>query len=360
MSGQGALWARGLVVGHGKPILPSLDFQLNPGELVALVGPNGMGKSTLLRTLAGLIPAFSGTHGFGPFDATGKGAIPERLAVAFTRGQEAPGLTVEEAVFLGRLHRVGWHGRMTAADRDLARASLDQCGLGPWAHRRLGELSDGERQRVAIARCLCQDTAVVLLDEPTAHLDLENRCAVMELLLDLAVRRGRTILLSTHDYDLALQSAHRLALLTENGMEVGMGEDLVIRGRLAAVLGGPSSHFDEERGLFVPKRRHRGSVHLVWKGRDDGRRSVLEQWTRRALERVGYREDPTGVGISLSLGDQGPRWHTGKREFSHLEGLLRELRGSPSQTPSRSHELERKNSIHDQDKKKDLSVKPST
>jgi iron complex transport system ATP-binding protein len=177
------LAAEDLVVGYrasgrtSKAIAGPFALTLCPGELVCLLGPNGAGKSTLMRTLAGLQPPLAGRLDLGgtPLADLGAGARARQLSIVLTDRVEASGLSVLELVRLGRHPHTGWLGGLSAHDDAQVQAALVATGTEVFAPRPVGELSDGERQKVLLARALAQDTPVVLLDEPTAHLDLPNR-----------------------------------------------------------------------------------------------------------------------------------------------------------------------------------------
>ena len=158
---------------RGKVVAKGLTAQLLPASLTALVGPNGAGKSTLLRTLAALQPALAGEvrwqgRALAEYNAS---ELARLVAVVLTARTESESLTVEDVVALGRLPYTGLSGRLTSADRALVEDAMAQMGVGNWRKRRVQTLSDGERQRVMIAKALAQQTPVIMLDEPTAFLD---------------------------------------------------------------------------------------------------------------------------------------------------------------------------------------------
>ena len=202
-----------LTIGYGtKAVQRNLSFALNAGELVCMLGRNGCGKSTLLRTLAGLQPALSGTYEIGD------------VAVVLTDKLSLENTTVREVVALGRYPYTSFLGGLTAEDEQVIEESLTQV-LGDKTpssfHLSLfNSLSDGEKQRVLIAKALAQQTPVILLDEPTAHLDLPNRILVLQLLRRLAHEQGKTILISTHELELALRLSDRILLMSDKGVEL--------------------------------------------------------------------------------------------------------------------------------------------
>ena len=302
------LTAQNLVVGYAqKTVAGPLNFALHPGELVALLGPNGAGKSTLLRTLAGLQAPLAGSlvladKSLGTLRAAERARL---LSIVLTDRVEAGGLTVLELVRLGRHPHTGWLGGLSAHDEAQVQAALAATGTTAFAPRRVAELSDGERQKVLLARALAQDTPLILLDEPTAHLDLPNRVALLRLLHRLARDTQKAILLSTHELDLALQAADRLALLTAEGaLHLGTPEDLVLDGTFAVAFARDGLTFDAATGTFPLHAAQGPAVRLVGSG-------PAAFWTRRALERAGYTlsTSPEALAeVAVSSAPDGYHW----------------------------------------------------
>jgi len=214
-----------LTIGYGtKVIQHELSFALNAGELVCMLGRNGCGKSTLLRTLAGLQPALSGTYEIGD------------VAVVLTDKLLLENTTVRDVVALGRYPYTSFLGRLTEEDERIIDEGLRVTGYG-LRDAMFNELSDGEKQRVLIAKALAQQTPVILLDEPTAHLDLPNRILVLQLLRRLAHEQGKTILISTHELELALRLSDRILLLSDKGAELDTAEALKQRDAFTKAFG---------------------------------------------------------------------------------------------------------------------------
>lgn len=198
-----------LSIGYGMRIIQQhLSLSLMPGEMVCLLGPNGCGKSTLLRTLAGLQPALSGDMHLSPPAIV----LTERLSLDHT--------SVYQVVALGRYPYTSMLGTLTKEDKSIIQQVLAQMQLTDYADTPYNALSDGEKQRVLIAKALVQCTDIILLDEPTAHLDLPNRIRMMHLLRDLAHEQKKTILISTHELELALRTCDRVCLMSKQGVEL--------------------------------------------------------------------------------------------------------------------------------------------
>ena len=202
-----------------RVVAQGLNLILQQGELVCLLGPNGTGKSTLMRTLAGAQPALHGRVYIGSDDVHGLPAaeVARRMAVVLTERVDVGHLSAYGLVALGRYPYTNWLGQLTANDHAAIQAAMRAARCESLAQRIVGELSDGERQRVMIARALAQAAPIILLDEPTAFLDLPRRIEIMLLLRTLAHDAGKAILVSTHDLDLALHYADQLWLMPKEG-----------------------------------------------------------------------------------------------------------------------------------------------
>ncbi len=210
-----------LSIGYGATIVQrDLTFSLNAGEMVCMLGPNGCGKSTLLRTLAGLQPALSGDYTHG--DA-------KNIALVLTERLSMDNTTVHDVVALGRYPYSSFLDGLTKEDEAIIADSLKQVGFEHLdiSNTFFNAHSDGEKQRILIAKALAQQTPIILLDEPTAHLDLPHRILILRLLRTLAHEQGKTILISTHELDLALALSDRILLMTpKKGIQLDTAERL--------------------------------------------------------------------------------------------------------------------------------------
>lgn len=229
----GSIYTNKLSIGYEKHIVQKeLTFALQAGELVCLIGANGCGKSTLLRTLAGLQPPIEGSF------------VAENLAIVLTERVSMDNTTVHDIVALGRYPYTSFMGTLKLEDEQAIEAAMEQVGLNtlrrdgkPYKQVFFNALSDGEKQRVLIAKALAQQTPVILLDEPTAHLDIPNRIQVLRLLRDLSHQQGKTILLSTHELDLALQLSDRILLMSPEGIELEAPQTLKQSGAFEKAFG---------------------------------------------------------------------------------------------------------------------------
>ena len=208
-----AITTNRLTVGYrGHRVVEDISLSLPCGRLVCLLGPNGAGKSTLLRTLCGFQPPIAGTVTISGSDITTMSAaeVARLVSVVLTDRPLTPSLTAAEMVGMGRAPYTGFWGRLSDDDRRLISEAMQTVGVDSLATRRMGRLSDGERQKVMIAKALAQHTPVIVLDEPTAFLDYPSKVAVMKTLARLAHDEGKTILMSTHNLELAAQLGDEL------------------------------------------------------------------------------------------------------------------------------------------------------
>ncbi|MEZ4683046.1 MAG: ABC transporter ATP-binding protein [Caldilineaceae bacterium] len=319
---------------HGRrttAVLDNLNIALRPGELTCLIGPNGAGKSTLMRTLAGMqIPLSGHVHlGTDELHRIPAQRLAKQLAVVLTERIEVGNLSSYALATLGRHPYTDWRGQLSAHDETVVREALVAVGAAALAARPVNELSDGERQKVMIARALAQEPRILLLDEPTAFLDLPRRVEVMQLLHKLARERNCAILLSTHDLELALRLADRLWLMPVGGpLRVGLPEELALNGALATTFQSEGVEFDSSQGSFKVQRQQCGPIGLVGEG-------DKALWTARALERIGFDVVKGNQGLPFHVqitGQNGStRWHAttpnAQGEYDSLSALIAHLLG---------------------------------
>ncbi|WP_282125472.1 ABC transporter ATP-binding protein [Marinifilum flexuosum] len=286
-------------------LLSDINLTIRKGEMVCLLGPNGAGKSTLMRTIAGIQSPLDGctlVEGIPIRDRNFK-EIAQLLSIVLTERINVGNLTVYHIVSLGRHPYTSWMGKLSDADNDKIKWALEQVGLLHYANHYINQLSDGERQRVMIAKALAQDTPLIMLDEPTAHLDLPNRVEIMRLLHRLARETNKAILMSTHELDLALQAADLIWLMARNQpVKVGAPEDLVLNGSIEDTFQNKSFNFDRKTGNFIMNYQKKQTIQLL--GND-----VMGFWTQRALSREGYQVTCEQVGdCCVKLMEETMKW----------------------------------------------------
>jgi iron complex transport system ATP-binding protein len=227
---------------NGRPVLENLCLEAHPGQVLALIGPNGVGKSTLLRAMARLLEPRRGKvllSGRDVWHSTPRD-IARQLALAPQTSGTYYSVTVEQTVALGRAPHRGWLLPLTAQDRAATQRAMEQAGLTALRDRLVTELSGGEQQRVVLARVLAQEPQVLLLDEPTSHLDLRYQAGILGLVHQLAHKDGLTVVVSLHDLNLAALYADRVALLGEGQLvAIGSPEEVLTPERLTQVYGVP-------------------------------------------------------------------------------------------------------------------------
>ncbi len=312
-----------------KVIADQLNLQLSAGEFVCLVGPNGVGKSTLLRTLTGLQPKLAGEiqlsgrklESYLPRD------LANQVSVVLTSPISVGAMRVDELAAMGRFPFTGLFDRMAKHDWEVVHETLRVVGVDKLSHRYVHTLSDGERQKVMIARALAQEPRLLVLDEPTAYLDLPGRVVVMNLLHNLAHGHDKAVLTSTHDLELALRHADRIWLMDDEGrISQGAPEDLVLNGSFAQAFNRAGVLFDPLSGTFDTQNSGSKTVFL------EGQGSELI-WTRRALHRAGFVVDeewiPGSPRVCVRPQEGATTWqleHAGQTfAFASIYDLLQSL-----------------------------------
>jgi iron complex transport system ATP-binding protein len=261
-----------------------LNLNLFEGDLVCLIGPNGCGKSTLIRTLAGIQKPLKGEISIMRKDLT---TLPntsrsQLLNTVLTEKTVVDQITVEEIAALGRYNNTNWLGTLTHNDREKISLALEAVKLLEFRGKAYNTISDGEKQRAFIAKALASDAPVLLLDEPTAHLDVANRVEILSLLRHLTRQMGHAVLLSTHELDLALQLADEIWLMLPEGtMPRGTPEEIMHSGLLDIAFGNETVYFNPGLGSFSVRKKYLSSIDLVGKGEK-------YEITKQALTRLGF------------------------------------------------------------------------
>ena len=280
-----------------RVVIDRLSLEVQAGEFVCLVGPNGAGKSTLLRTLSGLQPTLGGrvTINGADLGRLRRVEIAQRLAAVLTDQHDTGRLTGRDLVGLGRHPYTGWLGRLDGDDHHIVTAALDTVSAAHLGDRPVNELSDGERQRIMIARALAQQPTIILLDEPAAFLDVTARVELLALLHRLARDQHLAIVLATHDLELALRSADTMWLLSADGvLDSGLPEDVVAHGLLDRTFPNANWAFDPVQWRYVFCGTPAGIATVAGS-------SLHASLARRILEREGFIVDPPSLGGSVQL-----------------------------------------------------------
>jgi iron complex transport system ATP-binding protein len=327
MQSEAQLTAKNLAIGYQHKgeittIAAKIDCSLRGGEFVCLLGPNGAGKSTLIRTLAGMQAPLNGSLQLSgqSLESIAPRERAREVSVVLTETMPTGMMNAYSLVSLGRHPYSGWFGGLDRTDRKCIQWALAAVGALPLAQRQVAELSDGERQKVSIARALAQEAKLMLLDEPTAFLDLPRRVELMTILRNLAHKENLALLLSTHDLDLALRFADQLWLMTPGGKLVqGAPEALALDGQFAKVFASENLDWDAHSGSF----RAHPIACLNIKLQGEGLKKI---WTQRALERLGFGIASPSAAYVCSIEVSEHSWQLtrdGKqKDFNSIEALI--------------------------------------
>lgn len=241
---------------NGKELLGGCDADFRDGTLTALIGRNGAGKSTLLRSMIGLETRFKGdiTVDGIPVKSMSPNERARKMALVATRRERVPGLTCRQAVELGRAPYTTWRGRLSERDNAIVDDALRSVGMEDYVARRIDTLSDGEYQKIMIARALAQDTGILLLDEPTSFLDQPGRYGLCRLLASLAHEEGKCIVFSTHEIDVAFEVCDSIALVVPPHIKCMPASELSASGLMEKYFNTGFAAFDPSVNRIVGRR----------------------------------------------------------------------------------------------------------
>lgn len=299
--GKPTLSASELTVGYKERkksvniLFERVKFSIYPGDFVCLLGPNGSGKSTLLRIISGIQKPIDGEilidgRNIAAYDSR---ELAKKISIVLTEIFDINNASVYSIVSMGRYPHNNWLGILRREDFEIVDNMLKVTDLLQYKDKNFFELSDGIRQKVMIARALAQDTPLILLDEPTAYLDAPSRIEIMHMLRHLAKQFRKSIIVSSHDLDLALQAADKIMLITkEKNIEIDTPEDLVLNGHFETVFNTKEVKFHPQKGIFKKKAEKKITLKIV------GSKTEIF-WTERALERIGIsiRPDKDAFGL---------------------------------------------------------------
>ena len=237
-------------------IASNINIELQQGELVGLVGANGIGKSTLLRTLTKVQQPLSGHISMDSksIDSFSNLELAKSLSLVLTEHSFSKNLTVFELIALGRQPYTNWIGNLTEDDKTVVSRVMEDTSIKELQHKKCFELSDGQLQKVMIARALAQDTALIILDEPTTHLDMYHKAYILNLLKTLANKTNKTILFSSHEIDLAIQLCNKLIVMSNSEVISGTPKELINMGSFDTLFPNDLIVFDNDSGSFKVKK----------------------------------------------------------------------------------------------------------
>ncbi|NDW11882.1 ABC transporter ATP-binding protein [Bacteroides sp. 214] len=252
-----------------KIVAENIHASINQGELTCLLGTNGIGKSTLLRTLSAFQPKLTGDIYIQgkKIEEYSTHQLAQLISVVLTDRLDVRNMTAEELIGLGRSPYTGFWGTLDDENNQIVKQAISMIHIEELSNRMVHTLSDGERQKVMIAKALAQDTPIIFLDEPTAFLDFPSKVEIMQLLHQLSRETNKTIFLSTHDLELALQIADKLWVMDKAyGVTIGTPEDLSLSGKLNTFFGRKGVSFDTETGLFRVNNEYTHQIKLNGEG----------------------------------------------------------------------------------------------
>jgi|WetSurSiteA1Bulk_404760.scaffolds.fasta_scaffold00327_4 iron complex transport system ATP-binding protein len=293
-------------MGKERVVFGPINVELSKAEMVGIIGRNGIGKSTLLRTIAGLQPRLDGKI---LLDDTDNTKIPVKemaklISFVSTEAVITEHLTVSELIAIGRFPYTGWFGKLSQPDLKIVHEASELTGVSHLMQKPVHELSDGERQRVMIARALAQDTPVIILDEPTAFLDLPARYEILRILNDLSMVQQKTILFTTHDLAIAMDAADKLWIMADGNLYQGAPEDLLINKVFHKLFLNSPAEFDSKTFSFRFRRACKNEVTVSGE-------SKYRLLTKKAMERIGFLAIDEGAShfkIYVEEINDAPAW----------------------------------------------------
>jgi iron complex transport system ATP-binding protein len=302
-------------------LLPPLSASANSGELIAVIGRNGVGKSTLLRTLAGLQQPLGGKISFSNKNIRdySRMELARKIGYISTEIVSVSNMNVYDLVALGRFPHTNWIGKIEKKDNEAILDAIRKTSMESFCRKFISELSDGERQKAMIARILAQDTGIMVMDEPTAFLDVAGKFDILHLLHLLSGSNDKTIIFSTHDLQMAISQSDKIWLILDDGLIEGAPEDLMIAGAFDNLFNSSTVVFNSDDGTFSFRGEIRGSIYIDGRGKN-------RHWTEKAINRAGFtvskEKTPTFIIIPS---DSNNNWQLSTPAFVYECSSIYEL-----------------------------------
>ncbi len=306
-----------------KALLPPLSARGERSELIAVIGRNGIGKSTLLRSMAGIQDTFGGEISYNDscISDFNRNELARTTGFISTEPVKVSNMTVFDLVSMGRFPYTNWFGTLEKKDIDIVRDALNKTSIGAFSGKYISELSDGERQKAMIARVVAQDTDIMLMDEPTAFLDIRSKYEVMHLLHELSHSHGKTIIFTTHDLDFAIRHSDRIWLILDDGIKEGAPEDLMIEGLFEHLFDSDIIKFNSADGTYSFNNAPGDSIFI------EGEERMLK-WTEKAIIRTGFSVSKVRKSSLIEITSE-KRWILTfrgiRKEYSSLYELTRDM-----------------------------------
>jgi iron complex transport system ATP-binding protein len=307
-------------------LLPPIDVSAEKGELIAVIGRNGIGKSTLLRTITGLQKPLGGEILFDGKNIADYSLMERAQKVGFisTEVINVSNMRVYDLVALGRFPHTNWIGKIEKEDHEAIVDALRMTSMSTFTNRFVAELSDGERQKAMIARILAQDTGVMIMDEPTAFLDVGSKYEIFHLLNILSNNSDKTIIFSTHDLQMAISQSDRIWLILDDRLVSGSPEDLMIAGAFEHLFDHEGVMFNSNDGTFSFRGGVEKAIYIEGSGNK-------RHWTEKAIARAGFNVSTQVTWPYIITPDNNfMNWRmiskTGIEEFQTIYELVKRLR----------------------------------
>lgn len=321
---------KNLVVGYRRknqavPVMGFPSIKVEKGDFIAVAGQNGIGKSTLIKTLIQLIPEIKGEillngKSVKSYSRTTLASLISYVSTEIVHNQQ---MTVRDLVTYGRYPYTNWFGKIEKEDLKIVDEAIELLELQHLAGRSIDEISDGERQRTMIARALAQQTEIMILDEPTAFLDLPHKHEIVNLLGWLSRKFNKTVIFTTHDLGIAIREADKLWLLSRDGFFQGSPEDLILSGTISKTFNTSKVSFDNRKGEFTIKKELRPYIYITGK-------SNLVHWTKNAIEKDGFtvpdRDSDDFPSIIVTQHSDGYEWKLLNKGKTYSFRSIAELR----------------------------------
>ncbi|HLN19593.1 MAG TPA: ABC transporter ATP-binding protein [Bacteroidales bacterium] len=304
-------------------LLPPLSASAGKGELISVIGRNGIGKSTLLRTISGIQNKTGGVIYLNNKElfSYSRNELARISGFISTENIKVSNMNVFDLISLGRHPYTNWIGNLTEIDHLIISNAIDRTSVSDLKFRYISELSDGERQKTMIARLIAQDTSVMIMDEPTAFLDVRSKFEILHLMYSLTRQEGKTIIFSTHDLNIALKHSDKIWLILEDGITEGAPEDLMIKGKFDHLFESSSVKFNSDDGSYsFGDKIDRGQIKVSGEG-------TKRHWTEQALQRAGFNIVRSMASITIKVDES--KWiisdGTAEKECYSIYDMVNEL-----------------------------------
>ncbi len=308
-----------LEIGYDKSLIRNINLQAEQSELIAMIGLNGIGKSTLLKTIAGIIPPKEGHIIIKNININkySKQKLASVIGFSSINHISASNLKVRELVALGRIPYTSVFGNLKQKDIEIIKNAIKECGLQKIAEKEITKISDGQRQRAFIARLIAQQTRLLLFDEPTAFLDVEGKYKIVYLFKQIVKEMNKTIIFSTHDLKIAIQTADKIWLFIDNNIIDALPEDLILQGKFNKLFSHSNINFNNFTADFNVKTNIIDSFAI-----ENNSTEIRKIWTEKALNKMGYNSDFQS-NKKITIFDN--YWLYNTRKFDSLYKLLKNL-----------------------------------